>query len=200
MGSIVQQSPDDIAKALLKQHNPALGLISCKVLQQLWAGYGHICQVRAELNCQSVIFIIMKQISPPVTHTDGHLSDEGHIRKIVSYQVEQYFYTHLAPQMPKNIGVAECLASSSPGKGSGTAMLLTDLRVEYPVAGEKRAELSEKQMYAALEWLARFHGFWWRRVGKMGREKLCLPPLEHFEKYGSTALENEGVWLNGGYT
>ncbi|KAJ4397290.1 hypothetical protein N0V93_001514 [Gnomoniopsis smithogilvyi] len=91
------------------------------------------------------------------------------------------------------------------------AMLLTDLRPAFPVAGEKRATLTETQVYAALEWLAGFHGFWWGHVhksenGLFDRSKLVRPPLQHFEEHGE-AIINVGeseraarVWLNGGYT
>jgi hypothetical protein len=190
----------NVAIKLLEKEN--LTLVSCKVLQSLWAGYGHICHVVAQsstaLDQKS---LILKHIKPPITRSNGTLPNEGHIRKILSYQVEQHFYTHLAPQMPEGIAVASCLASASTGaNNSATAMLLTDLRETHPAAGEKRAELSEKQTYAALEWLARFHGFWCTKAQEFDRTKLCEPPLEHFSKRKSAALTNEGVWLNGGYT
>ena len=200
MGAASNVCVEDVAKDLLQKCSQSYGLISCKTLQSLWAGYGEICQVRAESNCQPIAFIL-KHIDPPVTRTNGSLPNEGHIRKILSYQIEQFFYTQLAPQMPKEIAIASCVASASHGSGSNsTAMLLTNLRVEYPVAGEKRAELSERQTYAALEWLANFHGFWWSKVEEMDKSKLCLPPLEHFAKHGSTALGDPQVWLHGGYT
>ena len=129
------------------------------------------------------------------------MPNEGHIRKILSYQVEQYFYTHLAPQMPKEIAVAKCYTSaSSIQQSNATAMLLGDLRQTHPIAGEKRAELSEEQTFAALDWLASFHGFWWGKVKDLDRSKFVRPPLEHFEQHKSTALKDHTVWLNGGYT
>jgi hypothetical protein len=200
MGSFPPQSAEQIATELLKESEQGLHLIACKTLQSLWAGYGHICQISAEKNCQPVS-LILKHIDPPSTRVNGSKPDEGHIRKILSYQVEQYFYTHLAPQMPNEIAVASCLASASPGLHSNaTAMLLSDLRRTHPTSGEKRAELSERQVYAALEWLATFHGFWWNRTKDFEKSKLCLPPLEHFQKHRNTSLEDSTVWLNGGYT
>jgi hypothetical protein len=200
MGSTPSPSAEQIAVELLKASRQGINLISCKTLQSLWAGYGHICQISAEQNGQTVS-LILKHINPPTTRTNGNKPDEGHLRKILSYQVEQYFYTHLAPQMPKEIAVATCLASASPGaNGNATAMLLSDLRDTHPISGEKRAELSERQVYAALEWLAGFHGFWWVRMHEVKRSKLCLPPLQHFEKHGTTSLTEGKVWLNGGYT
>lgn len=84
-------------------------------------------------------------------------------------------------------------------------MVLTDLREAFPVAGERRGALTDTQVRAALGWLARFHGFWWKRVGDLDRKQLIRAPLEHFETHGDAVIELEDkesprVWLNGGYT
>lgn len=181
-----------------------LHIRSCKVLQSLWAGYGHICHVTAvsesSLSAKPVS-LILKHINPPATHANGSLPNEGHIRKILSYQVEQFFYTRLAPQMPVDIHVAKVIASASLGlKSSATAMLLSDLRISHPIAGEKRSELTKTQIHAALDWLARFHGFWWAKASEFDRQRLCSPPLEHHQRYGDAVWKDKGVWLNGGYT
>lgn len=193
----------------------ALQLLSCRPIQSLWAGYGHICRVeatrersedsqpsRGDENLES---LILKFIQPPTKAKSGKSKslDEGHVRKILSYQIEQYFYTHLAPQMPASVGVALCLSSvnSTAGSTHTTAMIMTDLRKTYPVAGEEEAELSQIQIHAALRWLAEFHGFWWSKVDELRNGELVLPPLDHHEQNGNTVLGEEGgVWLNGGYT
>jgi hypothetical protein len=139
---------------------------------------------------------ILKLISPP----SSSRSDEGHIRKILSYQIEQYFYTQLAPQLPATIPVAKCLASINekrPDGGSTTAMILSDLAQDYPVAGEKRAALTDRQALSALDWLSNFHGFWWSRVKDLDNSKLVLPPLEQIKRESPSG---NSVWLNGGYT
>lgn len=141
---------------------------------------------------------ILKLITPPPSES----SDEGHIRKILSYQIEQYFYTHLAPQLPASVPVAKCLASINQQQSDGTsttAMILSDLAQEYPIAGEKRAALSNVQALAALDWLSNFHGFWWPRVNGFDGDKLVLPPLEQIKR-GDHVNANKSVWLNGGYT
>lgn len=142
----------------------------------------------------------MKLITPPAQTTQTR--DEGHMRKILSYQVEQYFYSQLAPQLPASIPVAECLSSINQHHADGTsttAMIMSDLRQQYPVAGEKRGALSPSQVNASLDWLANFHGFWWSRANTLDRSNLVRPPLEELSKDGHRNPSHT-IWLNGGYT
>jgi hypothetical protein len=78
-------------------------------------------------------------------------------------------------------------------------MLLSDLRQQYPVAGEKRDLLTTTQAYAALDWLSGFHGFWWPRVKSLDSSSFVLPPLEEVQRDGQNA-SHKSIWLNGGYT
>lgn len=197
--NIMPSSPSatDTAKALLAKK--ALHLQSLEVIQSLWAGYGQICRLTATTDgTQDAQSYILKLITPPPTQAN----DEGHSRKILSYQAEQYFYSHLAPQLPPSVPVAKCLDSINehhPDGTSTTAMILSDLKQEYPVAGEKRNVLSSIQVNAALDWLSGFHGFWWARVADMDHSLLLLPPLEEVQHDGHDASKKT-VWLNGGYT
>ncbi|KAI1864240.1 hypothetical protein JX265_008611 [Neoarthrinium moseri] len=215
-------SLSDIAASLISQRE--LDLVSCHVTQSLWAGYGHICQVTAArrrggdpsiTNGASPVSLILKYISPPTT-ASAH--DEGHIRKILSYQVEQYFYTRLAPQLPEDVAVAECIASINDGKT--TALVLKDLRSPesslrpkdaFSVSLEKRGELNPTQVLAALNWLAGFHGHFWGRMDQFRRENMLLPPLAEASRQRQRRSVKpsaephdrftvSGVWLNGGYT
>ncbi|KAJ8114992.1 hypothetical protein OPT61_g3246 [Boeremia exigua] len=189
-------SPKEVASALLRTEG--LTVVSISLLQSLWAGYGQICRIKAADASGNTHSYVLKLITPPPTRA----GDEGHTRKILSYQVEQYFYSILAPQLPKTISVAKCLASINkhhPDGTSTTATILNDLKQDYPVAGEKRGALSPVQVGAALDWLAGFHGFWWPRVDGLDRAKLVLPPLEEVKQDGQDAIEKT-VWLNGGYT
>ncbi|KAF1926622.1 uncharacterized protein M421DRAFT_422591 [Didymella exigua CBS 183.55] len=197
------QSPDEVASALLAKNG--LELVSVSLLQSLWAGYGQICRLTAA-EAQAVSTstsprmhsLILKLITPPPTRA----RDEGHTRKILSYQVEQYFYSHLAPQLPASVHVARCLASINEPHSHGTsttAMILNDLKQDFPVAGEKRGALSPTQVNAALDWLSGFHGFWWSQAKGFDRAQLVLPPLEEVTHDSEGAAE-KSVWLNGGYT
>jgi hypothetical protein len=212
------RSPKEVASALLAE--AGLDLISLAPLQSLWAGYGQICHVAASpkeapqnpsessqststgnysdsLQSKTQSYIL-KLITPPPTKAN----DEGHTRKILSYQVEQYFYSHLAPKLPASVPVAKCIASINqhhPDGTSTTAMLLSDLEQEFPVAGEKRGALSPVQVNAAIDWLSGFHGFWWPRASEFDGKLLVRPPLDEVRQDGQDAAE-KSVWLNGGYT
>ncbi|KAH7073992.1 kinase-like domain-containing protein [Paraphoma chrysanthemicola] len=212
------QSPHEVASSLLAEKG--LHLQSLKVIQSLWAGYGQICLVTATRDLpqrtsaqssrsvsaensnvvtpQELQSYVLKLITPPPTRAQ----DEGHTRKILSYGVEQYFYSHLAPQLPPSVPVAKCLASINQHHCNGTsttAMILSDLKQQYPIAGEKRNVLSTTQINAALDWLSGFHGFWWTRLHALDRASLVRPPLQEVQKDGDSAAEKT-VWLNGGYT
>ncbi|KAH5143424.1 hypothetical protein HBH69_193880 [Parastagonospora nodorum] len=192
---------EEVAAALLGHHG--LRLQTVTTIQSLWAGYGQICRVTATendkaANLQKSRSYILKLITPPPTKAN----DEGHTRKILSYQVEQYFYSHLAPQLPLSLPVAQYLGSTNEHHADGTsttAMMLSDLKQQFPVAGEKRNVLSSTQVHAALDWLSGFHGFWWQRVESLDRSSLVLPPLEEVRHDGQDATQ-KSVWLNGGYT
>lgn len=142
-------------------------------------------------------------MTPPLSLSDTQ--DEGHLRKVISYQVEQYFYRTLAPLVPSTAAMATHLEkpprkSSNPSYDSSIAMIITDLRPHYPLAGEKRGMLSSDQVSAALDWLAVFHGFWWKRSEHLREYGTRLPPLEEAKIMTSPGGPCSGIWLNGGYT
>ncbi|KAK7050331.1 kinase-like domain-containing protein [Favolaschia claudopus] len=184
-------------------HSKGLQLVSFQVIQLLWAGYGYICRIQAIPTTLTTpqnkpISLILKHITPPPT--SGTLT-ESHPRRLLSYQVEQSFYATLAPLMPPDIPIASCMSCNDSTTGSNTMLLLTDLKETYSIPGELHAELSSPQVYAALDWLAGFHAFWWGRVSDFDRASLCRPPLEHLRQHsGDRDLRCENVWLNGGYT
>jgi hypothetical protein len=201
---------EEIATVLLQEHG--LRLKNMTPIQSLWAGYGQISRVTATADISESVSsdtndglkpheehsFVLKLITPP----PARANDEGHTRKILSYQVEQYFYRHLAPQLPSSLPVARCLASVNQHDEDGTsttAMMLSDLKQQFPVAGEKRNVLTSTQVYAALDWLSGFHGFWWSRVEDLDRLSLILPPLEEVRHDGQD-IHRRTVWLNGGYT
>lgn len=197
-------SAKDVSALLLGKQG--LRVLQVRTIQSLWAGYGQICNVTATSDQSNTVdeplekrsSYILKLITPPLTKAN----DEGHTRKILSYQVEQYFYSRLAPQLPSSIPVPKCLGSINEHHANGTtttAMMLSDLKPDFPVAGEKRIVLSSGQVNAAIDWLSNFHGFWWERVRDLTSTSLVRPPLEEVQQDGQDASDKT-VWLNGGYT
>lgn len=202
--------PEKVAEIMLAWCD--LELVKCYELQSLWAGYGHICAITAKRkipkrNEPDSYQLILKLISPPENPGD---MDEGHLRKMFSYKVEQIFYRDVARTLDPDAAVARCLASTIDMAGRPradeldglTAILMTDLRTDFSVAGEKRAVLSERQVYSALEWLATFHRWTWDAPRPPERKispRYLLPPLEE-EKRRREGRGGDALWLNGGYT
>ncbi|KAF4976411.1 hypothetical protein FZEAL_6915 [Fusarium zealandicum] len=193
-----------------------LKVTSCTELQTLWAGYGHVCAITAKATDEKAAAavrdlcrepgktgtfrLVLKLISPPPGP-----KDEGHVRKILSYDVEQYFYDEVVPRLPHDVAVASCLASSRRAKDEKgelqglTATILTDLRDKFPVAGEKRSVLNAQQVYSSLEWLANFHGSS-RESLPASLDDFLLPPLEESSRRQDSQTAGSKLWLNGGYT
>ncbi|RYP52248.1 hypothetical protein DL768_002567 [Monosporascus sp. mg162] len=237
-----QIEPDRVASIMLSWYS--LELVSCRKIQTLWAGYGSICEVRARATTaaaaaevrrlclmdsggnakaaggDNTFALILKLVAPPpggprCHHGNGEEDeDEGHLRKMLSYEVEQHFYDALAPRLdPDRATVARCLASTRSAAGMPRAgelldggrmiaTLMTDLRLDFPVAaGERRrAQLCARQVHAALDWLASFHGAsrtWVREEESLGG--LVRPPLEEARRRRG-GERGAGAWLNGGYT
>ncbi|KAJ5123003.1 hypothetical protein N7448_009100 [Penicillium atrosanguineum] len=214
--------PKRVASIMLSWHS--CDLVSCTTLQTLWAGYGHICAITArattdgaakylsqlcggELGAAGSTYpLILKLISPPRKSSGGH--DEGHLRKMLSYEVEQCFYSDVVPLLGDEIGVAKCLASTrnmdgQPGADEIEGLMATimvDLRSKFPVAGEKRSVLSRTQVHGTLDWLASFHSRSWGLLPD-SLDEYVLPPLEEYNRRQSPGKDvGSGLWLNGGYT
>ncbi|KAI0539109.1 kinase-like domain-containing protein [Xylaria digitata] len=210
-----------VATIMLSWHS--LELLSLKKTQSLWAGYGSICESTARATTAAAArrmremhgdigvsdedgnethALILKLISPPLRQAGAE--DEGHLRKIMSYEVEQSFYGSIAPLLGRDLPMAQCIAATqgSPGSdtpGGLTATIMTDLRPNYPVAGEKRAVLNETQVHAALDWLSEFHKRSWR-MPPLPLQELLLPPLEEADRRRRGDASGRSAWLNGGYT
>ncbi|KAI1422486.1 kinase-like domain-containing protein [Xylaria sp. FL1777] len=221
---------EEVAAIMLSWHS--LELVALTKVQSLWAGYGHICRVTARATSagaarrmremygnigdageggRETYALVLKLISPPPTPAAGAGAgaeaeeDEGHLRKILSYEVEQNFYGSIAPLLGRDLPMARCIAATQGKPGSDTpegltATMMTDLRSSYPVAGEKRAVLNGTQVHAALNWLAKFHGRSWAMRPPLPLQELLLPPLEEAERRRRGDESGQLVWLNGGYT
>ncbi|EGX89204.1 Protein kinase-like domain [Cordyceps militaris CM01] len=211
-----QDDLERVARGLLA--DAGFELLHSEQLQALWAGYGFIYAVEAKriasdsipslpdgclLGADGRIHLVLKIIWPPDTS-----SEEGHLRKLFSYEVEQYFYEVIAPSLPPGVAVAKCLASTrtfTPDLAGSmknvTATLMTDLRGQFPIAGEKSSDLSTAQVYSAIKWLADFHGSSWSKQDYNTMDGLLLPPIEEMAaRRSGEKLAPRSIWLNGGYT
>lgn len=264
-GTGTSVTPESVASVMLRWHGLELAAPPRRI-QTLWAGYGSISEVQARpiaattttttadaegLQEEEDLKLILKLVTPPdgLAAAGRAKADEGHARKMLSYEVEQYFYEAVAPRLtsrgkgakdsdsddPPPPAVARCIATTrglrteddqeagDRNRPDGTAELLRhgvvatlieDLRPAFPVEpGGKgaRETLDRRQVRAALDWLAAFHGLsraWVsRRREDPEFEALVRPPLEEVERRrkGMTAGDGDGatnstVWLNGGYT
>ncbi|KAJ5334128.1 hypothetical protein MYU51_004573 [Penicillium brevicompactum] len=219
---MVHHDPKHVASIMLSWHS--LDLVTFTTLQSLWAGYGQICAITARATTDtaaehlsklcgvepgtagSTYNLILKLISPPTESTSD--LDEGHLRKMLSYEVEQYFYSNVVPLLNDDIGIAKCLTATQGADGRKgeekldglMATIMVDLRPRFPVAGEKRSMLDHTQVRGVLDWLASFHSNS-RSLLPKTLDSYVLPPLQECtRRNGANQNGGNGLWLNGGYT
>ena len=168
-------------------------------LSELWAGYGHIYRIHVSHPPSSSGeahdgTYIVKTIRPPAQKR-GY--DEGHARKMLSYQVEANFYRDFAQALAREDAgccIPKLFASSSRQESQGQTLVLEDLSIRFPVLTERRGTLSDAQVNKSLEWLASFHAASWNIASSQDVTSFCPPP--------STAIEawaGKGLWQQGGY-
>ncbi|KAG9253011.1 kinase-like domain-containing protein [Emericellopsis atlantica] len=225
-GDPKQPKAERVAISLLSRHDLQPVSFSpehWKPVQALWGGYGQVIAFNAEARSAkgaaymdkllgrndgeqgSIYPLVMKIVTPPPGSQTS--PSEGDLRKMLSYDVEQYFYEELATTLPSDIPVAKCVASSrtvyDQAEGSApesqcTAMILTDLSIDFPVDFSKRQMLRPDVAYSALTWLGLFHAKSWDWL-PFNPEDVVLPPLvEAQERKGRK--RGRSVWRNGGYT
>ncbi|CDR98931.1 uncharacterized protein SPSC_00950 [Sporisorium scitamineum] len=172
-------------------------------LSELWAGYGHIYRIHVEHPSSSSSpttadkTYIVKTIRPP-RQKGGY--DEGHARKMLSYQVEANFYRHYADKVAsEDCCVPNLFASSiteeDTGAGQvGQTLVLEDLSIRFPVLTERRGTLNDAQVTKSLEWLAHFHASSWN-IESSSTTHFCPPPSLAID----SAWNGSGLWQQGGY-
>lgn len=153
---------------------PDLNVRSHVLLASLWSNYGHI--YRLTLADGSRDTLILKLIQAPPASAS---SSESHLRKVLSYRVERYFYTHLSTDL---LALLAPVAHSYPvaAHSCNSALLLQDLAPAFPAASGNP--------HAVLRWLANFHATFW---GAQHRVPLVTT--------ADAATDSSGVWAQGGY-
>jgi len=163
----------------------------------LWSNYGSIDRVYLKSTSSkgaSPRSIIIKTVAPPPLRA-GDQADEGHLRKLLSYEVERYFYSHLSSRIPKQAKVAYFHPAQSPSEDDRTRpvqIILEDLSIEY--SNPARGSLNLEDTNAVLSWLAAFHGTFWGVQREQGTQSTLIPPPLQY-KGGNKA----GIWEQGTY-
>jgi hypothetical protein len=168
---------------------------STRRITSLWSNYGSIDRVRLKRKDSAVsqtTSLVIKTVQPP-SLSSGDSQDEGHLRKLLSYKVEQYFYAHLSGRLPKEAKVATYYSpAEDEDVEQPVKLVLEDLSVTFPHAAYGSLNLQDTT--TVLVWLANFHGtFWDFYLGDDTRESLVPPPLDY---QGSRV---SGVWGQGTY-
>ncbi|KAJ1022300.1 hypothetical protein NDA13_005211 [Ustilago tritici] len=198
---------------------PGWQIIQATHLSELWAGYGHIFRIHIKHDCTSQHSdrsFIVKTIRPsyPSSSSSSFSSsssssscfskggeyDEGHARKMLSYQVEANFYRDFAHTLWSSSSLChmpQLFAYSPAESGRGQTLILEDLAIRYPILAEKRATLSEGQVKTALEWLATFHAHSCNieSASPLPTSSFCPPPSEAVKGW-----KGRGLWQQGGYS
>ncbi|RPB18359.1 hypothetical protein L211DRAFT_764789, partial [Terfezia boudieri ATCC MYA-4762] len=188
---------------------PGIAILSQIHLTTLWAGYGSIHRLSLRLpsspHSSPPSSIILKVITPP-QHSSADIPDEGHLRKLISYAAESWFYNNLSQRLNRvyaEVGgrgpkVAEAyqdlVRSGNPAMAAmgGMILALEDLKIKFPYNVGYVDSLSHAQ--AVIRWLARFHaGF--MHCGEDEVPGLPPPMLAKSDDSGAYT----GVWRQGSY-
>ncbi|KAH0612406.1 uncharacterized protein H6S33_010458 [Morchella sextelata] len=159
---------------------PSLKPSSHTHITSLWSNYGHIYR----LTFPSHPPLILKLIQPPPP--TPRTASESHIRKLLSYRAERYFYTHLSHHLTPHSPIATPHPVSP--AYADTTLLLDDLTPAYSLSYSHR--YSPAHTAAVLRWLANFHATYWNHEPV----PLIPPPLQ-----AAAPDTAQGVWQRGGY-
>ncbi len=131
----------------------ARSVVSAEVIQSLWSGYGEI--LRVALDGGAVPSVIVKRIrfEEPKAHPRGWNSNDGHARKIRSYEVEMAWYQGWSGRCGPGCRVPKFLAGDR--HENGFLIVLEDLDM---VGYTKRLQrVYGAEVEVCLSWLACFH-------------------------------------------
>ena len=145
--------PPQAIATVLEVAGTASNIQSIVPVQTLWSGYGEIARVNlVESNFSS---LIVKWVKPPVNanHPRGWGTDQSHLRKLRSYQVESQWYTKFSDRLGEDCRVARCYQATS--QGDEHLFVLEDL--DAVGFAKRHTCLSENGVQTVLTWLAQFH-------------------------------------------
>jgi hypothetical protein len=156
----------------------------------LWSSYGYIYRLRVRDVPKNVSYtMISKSIHPPLESRPS----ESHLRKLLSYRIERWFYHNLASKLHEH-SVASRLAQCHPiAGGDEGSLLLEDLAVDFPYPA--RGSLGLDPAQCVLRWLAGFHGCFWNVHLRSGSRLSLVPAPAGTDQ----TLRVSGVWAQGTY-
>ncbi|CAG8716804.1 1980_t:CDS:2, partial [Acaulospora colombiana] len=146
----------------------------------------------SENQSTDALSLIIKSVQPPpIGNKDA--KNEGHIRKLLSYKVEQYFYAHLSSQLPEEAKVATYYSPvDQQGVEQPVQLVIEDLSASFPNPAHRN--MNSEDTKVVLKWLANLHGtFWGFHRRPEVQESLVSPPL------GYEGNQVSGVWGQGTY-
>lgn len=165
---------------------PEFILQSYTQIASLWSNYGHVYRLHLTLSKSPRSrprTLILKSVHPP-SPSD---TDESHIRKLLSYEVERWFYHHYASRIPAEVKIAKAYTTTADNDEN---LLLEDLSTDYMFPA--RGSLGKEATLAVVKWLAGFHGTFF---GVHRKENVKLVPAPNHWKKEAV----EGVWKRGLY-
>ncbi|RFC54025.1 oxidoreductase family protein [Brumimicrobium aurantiacum] len=123
-----------------------------ETIQSLWSGYGKISRI--QILRGNVESVVVKHISltKANAHPRGWNTNNSHIRKVKSYQVETNWYEKYNERCSINSRTPQFLASFSQGKEQW--IVLEDLDLHFPL---RKQHLTLPEVKICLKWLAIFH-------------------------------------------
>lgn len=186
-------------------------LVSEVQIASLWSGYGTITRqhhrlVDPDIGLPVDSTAILKRVRVP-TLTASDLDDVSHVRKLRSYRVERYFYTHLADKC-RSLGAhvpMTCPRDTAEDGRGDDAIFMEDLQHQYP----GQVEMDTRGARSVLDWLALFHASFWPEGDDDDDDdddgRCTIPTIETTPPCADepdvlARLEQEfGVWSEGSY-
>ncbi len=153
MSDLKPTSLPDVPDALVRLATAAEGVGQVDIVQSLWSGYGNIYRCALEGGLRPSVVVKHVRWPSEAVHPRGWHSDTSHARKVRSYEVETFWYQHVARRCTEVARVPECLAVVS--HGEETVMVLEDL--DSAGFSSRRRNVSSVEITACLRWLASFH-------------------------------------------
>lgn len=134
----------------------ARSIKSYQLIQKLWSDYGKLYRLWLEGGKHSSIILKHIEIKEQNQHPRNWNGQSSFLRKLKSYQVESYWYQHYAEAKNSKEQQAKLPSALLVEQIDDTEILLVieDLLHTHPICCQ---QASQKQMQAAIIWLAQFH-------------------------------------------